>query len=49
MAAAGIITLLMMPAWGLGTLLRILLAACLLYVPLFWVGRSFSRGGVGGP
>lgn len=35
----GIISLLMMPAWDVGTLLRIVLAGCLFYLPLFFVGR----------
>ena len=41
-AAVGIITLLMVPAWDVGTLLRIVLAGCLFYVPLFFVGRRRS-------
>lgn len=45
-AAAGIITLLMMPAWDARTLLRIIVSGCLFYLPLWGVGRLHRRGRV---
>lgn len=50
MAGLGLITLLLIPDWDAGTLLRIGASGLLMYLPLFWLSRQRRQGGrrVGG-